>query len=350
MSLHDVTRNIPGVFQPTHMARNRLLPQAGQFARIARAYNAIASRQKKLILCKSQCLTALQDAPEASGFAWPFYFRTSEASTQLEIYLGLASSNLDLDVPVVSVTIQRVGAPGTFTKSFSFNRRSTGISIGPGDIARKGIRIDGLLPNTEYTGILRYTEGARIVFATVYETMKRVADDSISVITNPTEFVNGGPIKARHFVDLNTAAVKLWRHSAAHIFSWTSNYSVAPIYNPTVATTGYGPLFGAGGPKAMLNLLRRGTLSRPNAIPARMAVYAVMSGGTQDVGFRIRADSGQTADFTAEVQGFDPGTPGWPWVAGDITLPGVQSPWTLELDTGGRAVTVCGWSIFQWEA
>lgn len=354
--VHDVTRTIPGLFQPTHMAKNRKLVTAGLMARIARAYNAIAMKQRKLILCKSQDWRFLQSTTgfsSTSGFAWPFFFRTGEAVTAIICRIGLTASDLPgAAVPTVAIQVAQASSPGTLHESrFSYAPQDAGVTIGGSDAVHKNLSISGLLPNTEYHGIVRFTNGARLTHLTVHEAMSRVADSDNLGITNPTAFVNEGPIMRRDHVDLNFAAVNLWRHQAAHLLSWTSNYSVESTLCPQIASTGFQEILGTGGPRMFINCINRGTLQRPQAIPCRMAVRAEMSGGTQSMDFRLRSFGGAIiGPFTATVSGFDPGTPGWPWVVGDVVMPEVESTWAMEADTGGRLTTFSGWSLFQWEA
>lgn len=353
---HDVTRNIPGLFQPTHMAKNRKLVTAGLMARIARAYNAIAMKQRKLIICKSQDCRFLQSTTgfsASSGFAWPFYFRTSESCQTIIVRIGLTASDLPGSaVPTVAIQVAQASAPGTlFERRFSYAPQDAGITIGGSDFVHKSLSVTGLSPNTEYHGIVRFTNGARLVYLTAHEVQARVADDANLVVTNPTAFVNEGPIMRRDQVDLNFAAVNLWRHNAGHLLSWTSNYSVESTLCPQIASSAFQEILGTGGPRMFINNVNRGTLQRPQAIPCRMAVRAEISGGTQSMDFRLRSVGGAIiGPFTATVSGFDPGTAGWPWVVGSVTMPEVSSTWAMEADTGGRLTTFSGWSLFQWEA
>lgn len=356
MSQHETSRYLPGVLHPEQVARNGRLPRAEVMARLARGYNAVACRQRKLIGCFFQNLRALQDIGEAgNGFAWPFYFRTGEMVEHLTVHLGVAAADNPGDsVPTVEVSVgpgvDPEGAAGDSFR-FSFAPLDSGITLGGGEFSHKRIRLVGLTPNREYHGLARYTNGARLIYMTVHEGMKRIADDvEWAVATNPTQFVNEGPIERMAQVDLNFAAVNLWRHSAGHLFSWAPNYSIADEFCPTISSTSFAPIFGASGPRFLLNLLRRGTLSRPDAIPVRMAVRVNHESGERTMQFRMRATaSGATAGFTAETTGFDSGADGWPWYVGSTTIPDGFSDWVLEADTDGVAATFSGWSLFQYE-
>ncbi|HMG21727.1 MAG TPA: hypothetical protein VK607_10435 [Kofleriaceae bacterium] len=355
MSKHDVSRNIPGMLQSNNLARNRKLISAGLMARLARGYNSIATKQRKLIICKSQDWRFLQSTSgfsSSSGFAWPFFFRTSDGVTQIDIHLALAASDLPgTSVPTVSIQVVQASAPGTLHENrFSYAPNDAGVTIGASDVVFKLLRMPNLLPNTEYTGIVRFTNGARVASMTIHETMDRYADDSVAVITNPTSFVNEGPIMRADQVDLNVAAVNLWRHNAGHLLSWTPNYSVETAYAPTIASSAFQEILGTGGPTQIINNVNRGSLQRPAAIPCRMAVRPVISGGSQSMDFRLRGPGGATFGFTATVDGFDNGTPLWPWVVANVTMPNAFGSWAMEADTGGRATTFTGWSLYQWEA
>lgn len=354
MALHDVSRNIPAPFQTQFHARNRDIPNAPIWARVARGYNACLCRQRKLILCKSQHLRSLftvgGGAP-GNGFAWPFFFRTSESSTVLQFHIGLTASDDASGVPRISIELRRTDGGHSPTKAFNFTAQDEGITIGGGDIAHKSVRIIGLTPLAEYHGIVRYTNGARLVYMTVREESTPIADDVTWLThTNPTQFINGGPIERAAQVDINAAAVALWRHNAGHLFSWTANYSVDDGTLPTIESTSPVPVLGASVPGLHLNMTNRGTLQRRDEIPCRMAVYVnITDGGTTDMEFRLRGTGGQLVSMVQEVTSFDPGNALFPWVVGDVVMPEQNTSWVMEVDTNGRTVTIGGWSLYQWE-
>lgn len=356
MGKHEVTRYVPSLFHPESAARNREIPRASPMARIARGYNSVACRMGKMVFAKSQDFRSLQALPNtvsSSGACWPFLFRTSDGNTLgMEFRVGFCGAENPTGNPTVDIEVREATALGSQVgqSRFEFPARDFGITVGPSEVMHKHIRIGGMAPNTEYQCISQYANGARLVYMTCYEVARQLADDSISIHTNPTLFVNGSQIQRVTIADLNNAAVAIKQHHAGHIFSWCSNYSVDQDLNPQIDSTTFVPVLGAGGPTFHMNLSNRGTLQRPSTIPVRMAVRCetLSGGGGGDVQFRVRATGGQTAGFTAAVTG-QIDTNLKPWYVASVDLPEVASSWTMEANTGGLSVVITGWSIYEWE-
>lgn len=354
MAKHDQSRSIPAPFYPEVFARNGSFPHAPVWSRVAKGYNQVATRMRKYVLSKSQNLIFLQGMTAANGFAWPFYFHSGEASDSLEVNMGVTAADTPGSaVPRVAVQLVRADG-GPSERAFDFAPVDQGITIGGSDVARKTLRFT-ISPNTDYHGFFRFTNGARIVYATVHETLARHADDSAwEVHTNPTQFVRGGPIERMAQNDINRGGRGLYRHNAAHIFSWCPNYALSSSsspgtvsqFTPVVNTNAFAPILGTGR-LFFLNLIRRGRLSRPTEIPCRMAVRIRALEGPGDVQVRLAGGDGSNIGFTASVITFDPGSPPWPWYIADVVMPAVNTSWEMQADTNNEDMTFEGWSLFQ---
>jgi hypothetical protein len=348
MARHRVSVMVPSLLHPEIGARNGRLPSAPVFARLARAYNQVSTRQRKLILMKWQDFRHMENGAGASVFVWPFYFRTGENVTAISIQLGVTRTDFAFSTPIPRVVVNVLDTSLVLVSSKQFNYvgSASGTVIGPDDVHFLGFVVDGLAPNTEYVSGFSCEGGLRLAYAMVEEKREREADDSVSVICNPSLYVREGPIAAAHLADLANAGKLLWRHNASHLLSWCPNYvSDLPAPDvPNINSTSYVDLI-ANSAAVLINTPNRGTLQRPNAIPVKMAVrYRLVGSGTAD--FRLFDGTNSIQILAA------PSTGTATWITGTGTMSGAAATWRMQarVSVGTITVRIMGWSLFQFES
>jgi hypothetical protein len=356
MAKHNVSRSIPSLFHPENSARNGRLPNAAIPARIARAYNQIATQQRKLIFCKSQSLRAMEDfAGGIDDPIWPFYFRTGENVDAIEAQVGVTQTGNAGSGPATGLLLLTRISTSTIINLTNGEGRVTyagdvtpGAAIGCSDIAHVTVRINGLVANEEYAGAWLATNGLRLAYMSVAEVAKPIADDSVAVICNPSLFVREGPIYAAQFADLQQAANRLWKHNASHLLSWCVNYEIGGGGDAITNSTSYVDVI-PNNAEIFINTINRGTLSRPNSIPVRMAVYATRSGGAGTTAdFRLFDGTNSIEILNATITA----SPVFSWVSGSGVMSGTPANWRMQMrtDNAGTQIRVGAWSLFQWEA
>lgn len=349
MAKHHVSRMVPALLHPEIAARNGRLPTAAQFYRVAGSYNQIACRQKKLILCATQNLASMVSGPTAD--AWHHYWRTGENFAGMRYLVGLTLSDAAPgSPPVASVIVNRVSdGAQVINYDFYFKGVTTGTSIAAGEIHHVDLPFSAatmdLDPNTEYRGQILASNGVRVCYMTVVESITRYADDTIAVIVNPARFVREGPVLASQFVDLKNAANQLWRHNASHLFSWVPRYFDQDAANPATASTTFTDLI-ANSAAAYIDTTNRGTLQRPNAIPVKMAVRARRTAGTGTADFRLFDGTNSIQISAAAIASTSA------WFTGTGTMSGTPATWRMQHRTsvGTTTVQTSAWSLFQFEA
>lgn len=351
MAKHHVSRQLPSLFHPEIAARNGRIPTAGGFRRFAEAYNAVATRQRKLLICKSQDLRHMISPPSSPAVVWSFYFRTGENVTSIDAYVGLtATESIFPGIPAqVIVDVYRasddvrmnIGNEG----SLVYDSTVTGDILGADVVSHNMTRITGLAQDTEYYCETRCLFGARLAYLTAVETPVREADDQVLVICNPGRYGRGAPIKRLAIEELATAARELWRHNASQLFAWCSNYQEDTASDPSTSSTSFTDLI-ADSSAMRIETTMRGTLQRPNAIPVKMAVKARRTAGSGTADFRIFDGTNSIQISAAAI------TSTKDWFTTTGTLSGTPATWRMQhrVSVGTTTVRTMAWSLFQWEA
>lgn len=322
------------------------LPSARAMRRLAEGFNGLGTHQKRVVLHRAQVLGSLVAGSGSAVSIWPFYFRTSANTIGLRVWLGLVDTDYaSASNPRVQVVVSDAGAGTPYSDTVYYNGRnppSNNWEIFQRTTIASAL-IEGLSADTEYYTNITVSGGARVAWALAYEYANRHADDSVAGIVAAGKFSEEGPIYDADWQDVQEAAKEHWRHSGAHLLSWTPNYNRTG--GPTVTAASYTNIIDgssttvtANTPGVTLATQYHGTTSRENAIPVKMAVYATRTVGEAALNLRI-TDGTNVVTLTGAANG------SWSTVTG--TLPGQVAKYDIQAhttpDTTWRIESVCLW-------
>jgi hypothetical protein len=240
MAKHPVTPFVPPPIDDERFSRNGMVPDAALMKRLAGDFKYISGRAKQQVFLRCQPINNVAAGVALSADVWPFYFRTGENTTGLRVVLGAAATDYTIagTTAYLQFTVNVAGGSEVIEKVWSLTVGASGVDVTPNGIAVIHELCTGLSPNTEYTARFDLLAGYRLVFAAITEADTRHADDSVTAVCDPAEFVAEGPIYDAHLADLIEANNELWQHNGAHLINWCADLheDAAPTTNLTTYT------------------------------------------------------------------------------------------------------------------
>lgn len=346
MAKHPVTNITPPLVDDQRFNRNGMVPDATLMARLANGFNYVSSRCKKQILLKCQSLGDVA-AGDPANVVWPAYFRTGENTSGLRVALGVVVTDFGFTSPPEANLIVRTTAPATvIDKSWTFSVSKTGTAVSPDEIAHVQDVVTGLEPNTEYTMSFQMTNGARVVYASIVEADTRHADDTLTAVCDPSEFMAEGPIYDAQIADLVEANNELWRHNGAHLIQWCADYDEDD--GPTVTSTSYINIMGgsatvtASTPGWTLHTQYHNTVNR-TTVPVKLAIKTDRTVGAGTLSIKL-TDGTNSIEITgiADVDGWSTVTANIPAQAG--------TKWDLHVKVTSGTFRINALALFEYEA
>lgn len=240
MTKHITPTFIPPIIDNERFNMNGNVPSAAVMHRLASAFNFISGACKKQVFLKSQSLDAVA-AGDPANVVWNGYFRTGHNTDSLRAVLGIALTDYGFaSPPEVTLLVKDTGGSTILSPSWKFKASSAGTNVAPGELSVIHAITDAdLSANTEYRFYFTCVNGARLVFASLTECDQHYADDSLTAVCDPGEFMAEGPIYDSHIADLVEANNELWQHNGAHLVNWCAPYdedSTAPLISSTAYT------------------------------------------------------------------------------------------------------------------
>lgn len=351
MSKHPVTNILPPLIDDERFSSNGMVPNSVLMKRLAEGFNFVSSRCKKQVQLKCQPLDAVE-AGGAIALVWPVYFRTGENTTGLRVALGLARTDYAFSfgsAPQANLTITTAAGAGAIDEDWTLAVSASGTDVAPDDLANIEQLITGLSPNTEYKGGWTLTNGARLVYASIVEADARHADDSVTAVCDPGEFMAEGPIYDSHVADLVQANNELWQHSGAHLINWCAPYTMA--LGPEVTSTTYvsaidgvSTTVTGATPGWKLFTQYHNTINR-TTVPVKLAIRTDRTAGTGTLDIKL-TDGTNTITITGigDVNDWSTTTANIPAQAG--------TKWDLHclVSDGSTTFRIHGLALFEYEA
>lgn len=352
MAKHLVPTKQPAIVH-TEMYSGYGLSSPSGLRRVAEGLNFVSGRQKKLVFCRAQNHLSVTGGSSAAIYAWPFYFRTGENTTALDVIVGVAVTPFAAVSPPLLVCSVKPGGGGAAVNGagegqVTFDGASGGANIAPSEVSHKRLRITGLAANTEYKVENQLTNGMCLVYMVAVEAGSRHADDSVTAVCSPGKYAAEGPIYDEHAQDLVDANNSLWRHNGAQLLSWSCDYEAGTSGTgvPVITVnTSYTDIYSTTLTIATLyhNTRRR---SGSTAVPVKLAVLSDRTGGAGTLSVRLYDGTN-----SIEVTGIGDDT-GLNWSTATGTLPAQLAGYKLQAKQSNGTTThrIYGLSLFEYEA
>lgn len=325
------------------------LASPSAFQRLADAMNYISCRQKKLVFWRAQNFRAISGGSSAAIYAWPYFFRTGENTTAIDVRLGVVVTPFaSASPPRVDISVKPGASGGSAvgTATITYDGGSAGSTVSASEVSHKRVKITGLSADTEYRVENQVTQGACLAYMVVTES-KSYGDDSVAGVCGVGKYQAQGPIYDEHIADLVDANNRLWKHNGAHLFSWAGDYEVGNVVGCPQITTGttYADVTARDIYIATLyhNTRRR---SGATAVPCRFAIQAERFAGAGTLSVRL-SDGTNNIEVTGLGAG---GVTSWTVASGN--LPAQLANYRLQAKHSDGTTThrLYGVSLFPYEA
>jgi hypothetical protein len=321
------------------MVGNGTQPSGNAARRVAEALTHIAARQKKVILCRAQNLLDTANGG-GSSTVWRVFFRTSENATAVRVNFGITkSTTAPTGTPTATLRLEGFTTGTSITKVVKFLGQGSAPPISPAAISHSSVVLTGLTPDTEYYGWIALSSQAVLLYATWAEEPDPEPDDTVLGVVSPNKYPVGGPIYDEHIQDLIAAANAHWRHSGAHLFSWTPDYATAV----TMSSTSY-TIFG-NNISCYLPVEYRSTRRRPGSFPVTLAVNATRTSGTGTLDVRL-----WNGTVAIEMTGISTGGTGDWYRTDGLSMPATSPAWELQAKVSSGVFRIDGVSLYPYES
>ena len=351
MSKHLVLPTRLPMLPRERWANNGRSPSAGMFSSIAHHLNQVSGRQKKQFLTAIQPLNAVSAGSSAAVIVWPTRFITGENCTSIRVSAGIALTDYGaVSTPMLTILVKSTAGATVATKDVAYHGKTTGTTVAPDEINHGSVIIDGLTANTEYYLENQVVNGMRLVYMVAVELALYYADDTVTAVCNPVNFMAEGPIYNTQINDVADAANKLWRHNGKHLFTFTQPYDESSAATSTSTTytnviDGSSTTVTAASPGFSLYTTYDGTYARANAIPVKMAIYTQRTSGSGTLSVRIN-DGTSTIAITGITS-----TQQWSTVTSTIAAQ-AGTKWDIQAanSAGASSWRIYAVSLFEYEA
>jgi hypothetical protein len=350
MSKHIVLPHVPPLIDNERFNMNGNVPSAPVMKRLAETFNYVSGKCKKQFFLKSQALFEVA-TPDPAQVIFRGRFRTGHNTTAVRVVLGLAPTDYAFSTsPYVQLVVKdTVPATVTVTPDKWYLTASTTAAAEPvpDQIYYAHSICTGFAANTEYTFSYE-VYGVRVLFASMTECDKHYADDSVTAVCDPGEFVAEGPIYDSHIADLVEANNELWQHNGAHLISWCPNW-----YDdtwPALTATSYTNVINnssttvtAATPGWNLWTQYHNTVNR-TTVPVKLCVLVERVSGTGTFDYRL-------TDGTNTLGATGASGAGEQWLTTTGTVPAqAGTKWDLHAKVSAGSWRIKAVSLYEWES
>lgn len=350
MANHITQKFIPPLVDSERFNMNGNVPSAAVMKRLAETFNFVSGRCKKQFFLKSQALFEVA-TPDPAQVIFRGRFRTGHNTTAIRILLGLAPTDYAFSTsPFVQLVVKDTSpATITITPDTWYLATSTTAAADPvpDGIYHAHSICEGLSANTEYTFHFE-VYGTRVLYASMTECDKNHADDSLTAVCDPGQYVAEGAIYDAQISDLVEANNELWQHNGAHLISWCPNW-----YDntwPALAATSYTNMINnssttvtAATPGWNLQTLYHNTVNR-TTVPVKLAVLVERVSGVGTFDYRL-TDGTNTLGTTGASGA------GEQWLTTTGTIPAQASTkWDLHGKVSAGTWRIKAISLYEWES
>ena len=321
MSKHLTLPFAPPLVDNERFNMNGNVPSAAVGKRLAETFNFVSGRCKKQVLLKVQPLFEVAAGSATLQYLWSTYFVTGENTTRLVVIAGLALTDYAFSsIPTMTIRVNS-GTSSTQVASIGlvFAGSVASTSVAPDQINYKQSEITGLSPNTAYNIQCSISEGLRPVFLSVAEGPSNHADDTVTAVCDPGQYVAEGAIYDAQISDLVEANNELWQHNGAHLVNWAAYGVDEDVKAPLVNWTNYANIVNGASPISQaspgwnLQTLYHNTVNR-TTVPVRAAVKVLRTTGTGTFDWRF-------TDGTNTVGATGASGSGTQWLIANGTIP-----------------------------
>jgi len=361
MAKFKVPYHVPNRFDLERFCMNGQVPNPSALRRIADGMNHVTTVQKRQVFAYSTDWDSAPSGSSSDRIVWPVAFRTSRGTTGIIVMAGLVKSDgAGISNPLFRVSVYPLGGGSVVaTKDIYFNQRASGATIVPNDVNHQTAVLGGLSPNTEYEVHMTATDGARVVFCSIWESRgagvlvitgdvaeSMVVDIDDDDVCNPGGIAAEADILDSTFSKIVTAQNNLIKQHRTHLlqYSGTDYEQIAASGVSVSGSTSYSDVVNRTFhiDTSKLTTLRR---SGSTACPIRLAVRSDRTSGTGTLSVGLY--DVDAASIVAEITGIgDDGSTTWSVTAED--LPAQDGHYQIHAKQSNTTTTHIIYGVSAW--